>query len=391
MSPGHAPEPSVCFVGPANLPVLVREYAHHGIGGMQVQQTLLARALVKRGWEVSMVVSDYGQPDGATWDGITTFRTYKAKAGIPGFRFIHPRWTSTWAALKRADADIYYVSGCSFLVGLTAMFARRYGRGFVYRVASSTDCDPKTIRLKYWRDRKLFSYGLARADAVLAQTEEQQHMLLTRYARTSRLASPLQDPPGKSDPLEARETDVLWIGALRPLKRPKLLIELARRLPQLKFTIAGGPSPDDPTLFDQIRQQAAQLPNVKFLGSVPYHDVRALYESARVLVSTSEIEGFPNTYLQAWAHGAPVVAFLDPGKMISGHRIGHAVASIEEMAGAVQALLADPVEWAAMSARCREFSIAHSDENAKLQPYLETLRGLDQSASHDWNISTLQS
>jgi glycosyltransferase involved in cell wall biosynthesis len=382
MRPGHAPEPSVCFVGPANLPVLVREYAHHGIGGMQVQQTLLARALVKRGWDVSMVVSDYGQPDGATWDGIKTFRTHKEGAGLPGFRFIHPRWTSTWAALKRADADVYYVSGCSFLVGLVAMFARRYGRGFVYRVASSTDCDPKTIRLKYWRDRKLFSYGLARADVVLAQTAEQQQMLLTRYARTSRIASPLQDPPGRSDPLDARTTDVVWIGALRPLKRPQLLIELARRLPQLSFTMAGGPSSDDPGLYDKIRQQAAQLPNVTFMGPVPYHDVRALYESARVLVSTSEIEGFPNIYLQAWANGAPVIAFLDPGKMIADHRIGHAVGSMDEMASAVTSLLASPGDWSAMSARCREFSIAHADENTKLQTYLETLRAVAGKSSH---------
>ena len=64
--------PSVCFVGLTNLPVLAREYAHHGIGGMQVQQTLLARELTRRGFDVSMAVADLGQPDGARWDGITT-------------------------------------------------------------------------------------------------------------------------------------------------------------------------------------------------------------------------------------------------------------------------------------------------------------------------------
>jgi hypothetical protein len=98
--------PSVCLVGLMNLPVLAREYAHHGIGGMQVQQTLLGRQLVKRGFDVSMVVADLGQEDGATWDGITTWRTVKPDAGLPVIRYIHPRWTSIWSALKRADADI---------------------------------------------------------------------------------------------------------------------------------------------------------------------------------------------------------------------------------------------------------------------------------------------
>jgi glycosyltransferase involved in cell wall biosynthesis len=379
MTAGHAPDPSVCFVGLANLPVLAREYAHHGIGGMQVQQTLLARALTRRGWEVSMVVTHHGQPDGATWDGIKTWRAYAPKAGIPIFRFIHPRWTSVWSALKRADADIYYVSGCSFLVGLVAMFARRYGRGLVYRVASISDCDPRTLRVKFWRDRQLYSYGLRRADTVLAQTAEQQKILLASYARSSIVVEPLQDPPGRCDRFDAREIDVLWIGAIRPLKRPHLLLELARRLPDVSFAIAGGPSSDNPALYEETRQQAGQLPNVRFLGSVPYHDVRALYESARVFVSTSEIEGFPNTWLQAWAHGAPVVAMLDPGNLLSEHRLGSLVGSVDDMAAAVFRLLNDPAEWAAASARCLQYSSSRSDEGAKMQPYLDALRSLGAS------------
>ena len=46
-----------------------------------------------------------------------------------------------------------------------------------------------------------------------------------------------------------------------------------------------------------------------FHGAVPYRDAGALYSRARVLVNTSDVEGFPNTYLQAWASGTPVVAF----------------------------------------------------------------------------------
>jgi len=48
-APAGAEPYRVCFVGLGNLPVLAREYNHHTIGGEQVQQTLLAQALVKEG------------------------------------------------------------------------------------------------------------------------------------------------------------------------------------------------------------------------------------------------------------------------------------------------------------------------------------------------------
>src|SRR5687768_17852854 len=87
----------ICFVGLDNLPVLAPEYREHYIGGESVQQTLLARALARRGHQVTMVVGDYGQADGARWDSIRTWKAYPADAGIPVLRFIHPRWTGLWA------------------------------------------------------------------------------------------------------------------------------------------------------------------------------------------------------------------------------------------------------------------------------------------------------
>src|ERR1700720_3462283 len=100
--------PSICFVGINNLPALTPEFPNRGVGGAELQQTLLAKALVRAGFEVSMVVADLGQPDGAEWHGIKTYKAYRPDAGLPLLRFIHPRWTQLWAAMKRADADIYY-------------------------------------------------------------------------------------------------------------------------------------------------------------------------------------------------------------------------------------------------------------------------------------------
>jgi glycosyltransferase involved in cell wall biosynthesis len=368
--------PSVCLVGLLNLPVLAREYAHHGIGGMQVQQTLLGRQLVKRGFDVSMVVADLGQEDGASWDGITTWRTFKPDAGFPVVRYIHPRWTGIWSALKRADADIYYVSGVGMMLGVVAMFARRYGRKYVYRLASTSDCHPDTICVKYWRDRQLYAYGLNRADLVLSQTVEQQRLMLRHYGRTSLVVPSLLEQPGRCDRFEERSVDVLWVGAMRPLKRPGLLLDLARRLPHLKFEIAGGPSSDGVELFDAIRREAESLPNVRFLGPVPFHDVRTLFERSRLLVSTSEVEGVPNTYLQAWGHGVPVVAYLDPEHVIANNGLGQVVHSPDQMADAVTKLLGNRELWATTSARCHDFATTHADENARVQLYVDALRRL---------------
>jgi glycosyltransferase involved in cell wall biosynthesis len=323
-----------------------------------------------------MVVADYGQPDGANWGGIATWRTFKPKAGIPVLRYLHPRWTSIWAALKRADADIYYVSGVGMMLGLVTMFARRYSRKVVYRLASSSDCHPDTICVQYWRDRKLYEYGLKRADLVLSQTAEQQRLMLQNYRRTSTVAPSLLDPAGRCDSFAQRTTDVLWVGTVRPLKRPKLLLDLARRLPHLNFEIAGGPSPDDPSLFEEVKRAAQALPNVRFLGPVPFHDVRRLFERARMLVGTSEIEGVPNTYLQAWGHGTPVVAYLDPDHLISENRLGQVVHSADEMASAVTSILGDERTWAQTSVRCHEFAATRADENSRVQVYADALRRL---------------
>ncbi|HEV7714221.1 MAG TPA: glycosyltransferase family 4 protein [Steroidobacteraceae bacterium] len=389
MFAGHHHEPSICFVGLANLSVLAREYGHVGVGGAEVQQTLLAKALARRGYEVSMVVADYGQPDGASWDGVTTWRAYNLAAGLPLVRFIHPRWTAVWSALKRADADVYYVSGAGMLLGLVTMFARQYGRKVIFRVASTSDCDPVTLRVKFWRDKRLYAYGLKRADVVLAQTGEQQRKLFECYGRDSRIAASLAEDGGRCPPFDERDIDVLWVGSFRPLKRPQLLLDLARKLPELRFVMAGGPYPDHADLFEDIGRQAAGLANVEFRGAIPYHEVHNLYERARLLVGTSEIEGFPNTYLQAWTHGAPVVAYLDPENLIAQKGLGRVVTTPDEMASAVNAVLAAESEWSDASARSRTYAAARLDENTMLAPYIEAIGtlGNDGSARNETTTS----
>lgn len=363
----------ICFIGFDNLPMLAPEFEQYHLGGESVQQTLLARALARRGHDISMIVTDYGQPDAAMWDGIKVFKAYRRDAGVKMIRFIHPRWTGMWSALKRADADIYYTSCADMLPGMLALFCRRFDRRFIFRAASDPDCDRSRLHLlvRYARDRRLYVYGLRRADAILVQSNVQADLLACSYGLQSRVAGMLVDKPNP-DPAAPVDIDVLWVGNIKRVKRPDRLLELAARLPHLGFHVVGGKTAYEEKLFDDFAQAAAALPNVVFHGRLSYRKTASLYDRARLLLNTSDVEGFPNVYLQAWVRGVPVVTLLDPDSIIAREGLGVAAGSFTDMADAIRRLLDDVPRWKAAGERCRAFMAREYDDEKVLSTYLGT-------------------
>jgi glycosyltransferase involved in cell wall biosynthesis len=373
--------PHVCFVGLGNLPVLAPEYSDQPAGGEALQHTLLARALARRGWRVSMIVMDQGQSDGATWDGVKTYKAYRANEGIPVVRFLHPRWTKLRSALQRADADIYYTSCASAELGQMALFARRYGKKVVFRIASDSDCDPRALLVRYWRDRQLYRWGLARADLVLAQTPSQQRALVRNFGRQSRVVGLAVEPAGRRRGFHERDIDALWVANIRALKRPHLFLDAAARLPGLSFHLLGARLAEAPALYDEVRARSESLPNVTFHGFVPQHRIGAFFERARLHVSTSHTEGVPNTFLQAWSRGTPVVTFLDPEGLISRNGIGAAVPDTDGLQAAIRRLAGDPAAWQAASSSSTRYFDEHCNEAQIVSTYTDAFSALLQASA----------
>lgn len=364
------PAPHICFFGLENLSVLTREHGKRGVGGEQVQQTLLARAATQRGYRVSMVVADYGQPDGHSWDGIQVFKTLDPSANVAGVRFAQ-RCMRMWDACKRASADIYYTSCAGFHVGLLAMYAQRYRARLVFRTAHDNDCEPLHVDVPHWHDKALYAYGLRRAHNILTQTEKQQETLLRNYGLHSVVTPMLVEQPLENKPLEARDISVLWVNNLRNFKRPLMFLDLATRLAALRFDMIGGRIEGSDRLYDEVSARARIHSHVRFHGQIPYHDVNDYYSRARVFVNTSETEGFPNSYLQAWARGTPVVTFFDPDRVIERENLGVVVSSMDEMVAAVQRLAVDDSLWRDTSERCRRYMIRAYPEKTNVQPYMD--------------------
>jgi glycosyltransferase involved in cell wall biosynthesis len=372
----EAQRPSICFVGLSNLAVLAPEVDRGGASGEPLQHTLLATALARRGYRVSMVVADHGQPDGAVWQGVQTFKAFAREAGLPVLRFVHPRWTGLASALSRADADVYYTSCAGGLVGQIAMFCARRNKRLVFRTASDADCKPDAlIAVGRWyrREKWLYELGLRRASSVLVQSAHQQELMRRNFGLDSSIAGMVVEPGRNDRGFGERDIDVLWVSNMRAVKRPDVLLGVADRLPHVSFHMVGGAVPGAARFFEKVKAEATGRSNVTFHGAVAYREVSAFYDRARILVNTSDVEGFPNTYLQAWASGAPVVAFFDPDGVIAREGLGAAVTTADEMREAVRRFTSNESEWRAASQRCLAFIERHYSEEAVLQPYVQAL------------------
>jgi glycosyltransferase involved in cell wall biosynthesis len=367
-------KPHVCFVAPTAWPILSRSTDIPVVGGAEVQQMFIARALVQRGYRVSMICHDYGQPARAVVDGITVLRTHGPNDGIPVVRFVHPRITAMWQALKRAGADVYYQRTCDVLTTLVTLFCKVHGKRSIYAAASDMDFVPGKEEIGLARDRAIYRYGLRRVDRIVVQNPGQQRECQRTYGRESALIPSCHVPP--PDARHDRAGYVLWVARMSPSKRVELVLEIARRLPQHRFVVVGGPGPGDGARFEAIKREAAKLPNVEILGFVPFAKVDAHFDGARLLLNTSSFEGFPNTFLQGWARGIPTVSLIDTGSREDGEPVTSVAKDVDDAAARVQRLMTDDLAWRAASQRCtRHFRRVHSVE-AMLAGYEHLLAGL---------------
>jgi glycosyltransferase involved in cell wall biosynthesis len=336
----------VAFYVPRIAPLLVRN-ATTPAGGAETQILLLARGLAERGARVCFIVFDL--PSAMMPESVDGVRTlvrppYRARQRLGKFR----EALSIGRAIQRADAAVVVTRMESPEVGPVAFFTKLLGRRFIYSSASLSDFVPDAGRAAVSvrsgrrndpssllsdvdfsrlglkpRDRKLFRLGLRFADEIVVQTEEQVRLCEAHVGRSPVLIRSLAEvvPQPESDP-EA----FLWIGRIVSSKRPEAFVRLARALPDARFWMVAVPASEravDLELMGALRKSAATAPNLELLRPRPREELMNLVTRAVAMVSTSDFEGMPNTFLEGWARGVPALALAhDPDGVIQGHGLG---------------------------------------------------------------------
>lgn len=358
--------PHVCFVSMNIYPVLTRSTEIEFAGGGEMQQAVLARMLRADGYTVSVLTADHGQADVVDCDGIEIHRLpATARRGVRGLRFIHPLCTDIVRGLDRIDPDVVYFRVAGFRAASVAWYARTRRKRFVYACASDREFQGRAVSKLPRRDELMFRFALRRADGVLVQNVDQQRQLESRFGRESSLVPNCYAEEQATS--AAPGGTVLWVGTFKPVKRPELFIQLANRHPAKRFVMIGGADlANDPgqIYFGRMREAASAVPNLDFVGYVPLPEVGSHFDRASIFVNTSDSEGFPNTFLQAWIRGIPTLSFVRP-EVVPGETGTLVCSNIDDLANRLEALSSDIAAWRSASEACFEhFSRVHSVDAA---------------------------
>src|SRR5205823_3105334 len=104
-----------------------------------------------------------------------------------------------------------------------------------------------------------------------------------------------------------------------------------------------------------IAARAATLPNVTMFGAATRDQIDELFARAACLCCTSDHEGFPNTFLEAWSHGCPVVTTWDPDDIIAKHGLGTVATDAAGLAVALREVCAPASRREEVSATARKY------------------------------------
>lgn len=167
---------------------------------------------------------------------------------------------------------------------------------------------------------------------------------------------------------------ILWVGKSdERVKRPSIVLELARQLNQFEFVIVMNRGVA--TTHEECLAAAKELPNVTLLERVPFSQIEAYFAAARLHLNTSDFEGFPNTFLQAAKYGVPTLSLqVDPGAMLSSHGSGVVCGgNLECLRDEICRLMEDQIAYDSCSRQALQYVSQHHDKNTIIGLYERVL------------------
>lgn len=231
-----------------------------------------------------------------------------------------------------------------------------------------------------WRGTRLLDRELPKVDLFLSPSHSTIHQHRRRgfgypmrhlpyFFPLAETAPPASSLEAEAAALAGGRPYFLFAGRLVKIKGVHTLFDAFRDLLDVDLLIAG-----DGAWGDELRRQARDLANVRFLGHVHPDLLRALYGGAiATLVPSLVYETFGFITLESLAQGTPVIArdLGAVGELVRESGGGFTYRSDEELRAAIEALRTDPGLRGELGRRGHAAYVERWSEEPHLCRYLE--------------------
>lgn len=302
-------------------------------GGAESQVALLAKALAENGQEVFVIENGKCKKSLAI-NNISVFFTAASRLKV--LRFFVQKIPNMFRFMKRIRPDYVYVRGISQW-SLIPLFFSVLPKGPRFIQAIPSDIDTLSFRKRFryvFRVKtSLFSWikndlpsslvfpVLKRYSDIILCQHSGQLASLSDYKDKCYVFTNIYDKPVKNSSQAKSKDYFIYVGSLNERKGLSDLICLIDEAKSQNFRIIGYVQGPDAMIKMKVLQAAE---NVEISDHLPNDEVISAISDAKALINVSKYEGFPNTFLEAWACGVPVVSLhVNPGNVIIENNLGY--------------------------------------------------------------------
>ena len=306
----------------------------NAIGGAELQMAMLAKTLADHNIEV--VVIDRETKEDFQFDRNIEIRSIPGwYSGIRGLRFFTHRVPNFIKTLRNIQASLFYVRGISYLFLIPLYVAKRTKAKFVLAISHDSELWRFQERFKvFYRKNssvwdwistnipnEIATFFLVRFCDVLLVQHEEQAQKVTALGKKVILLPNMFDPRIEHISRNKSNGNIVIIGALSNRKGLDLFLPVVQKLKHVTFEFVGEAEDIE---GNRIKEQLKKCPNAILHGWLNREDTLKKIASAKALLNTSRMEGFPNAFIEAWALRTPVISLsVDPGNVIKNHHLGY--------------------------------------------------------------------
>lgn len=294
------------------------------VGGAEFQARLIANGLSSSN-EIIFISYGHTKNEIAYVDGFKLYRLKISMIWFHKFTFYYFFSKNISKIISKEKPDLLYQRILNSFSSHLAKWCFKHKIPFVLHIADDKCLIFNLNSLSSIVRKFLFQRLLMFKPKFICQTKTQAG-LLKQMGQSPVLIVPNYHPIDDIEfKTKSRRKRIVWVANVRPFKNLELFAEMASRLKiyeNIEFHVIGSIPTD---------KYGAKLLRLLNISNIVYHGkqsnvwINNFLSESLLLVNTSfpSTEGFPNTFIQSWITGTPVISLSsDPNNYIADYGLG---------------------------------------------------------------------